>query len=190
MSSPCPDCWPQRLRLLALALLLLASGCEREERSFGAPPSKADVEPAIRLSDIEPGHKAAEVKTAGGYEENAYEISQGKRWYKAYNCSGCHAQGGGDSGPALMDDKWIYGGEPAQIFATIRQGRPNGMPSFGGHIPEEQIWQLAAYVRSMSGQLATDDAPGRSDDLQGAKPEQRRDREALEPAHLPSSSQQ
>ena len=87
-----------------------------------------------------------------------------------------------------MDSQWIYGGEPAQVFATIKQGRPNGMPSFGGHIPEEQIWQLAAYVRSLSGQLKTDRASGRSDSLQGATPEQRRDQEQSEPASLPSSS--
>lgn len=179
------------LRCLEFSLCLgffLLAGCDREERSFGAAPEKADVVPAIRLSDIEPGQKAAEIRTASGYEENAYEISQGKRWYKAYNCNGCHAQGGGDSGPALMDDNWIYGSSPAQIFATIRQGRPNGMPSFGGHIPEEQIWQLAAYVRSLSGQLKTDRAPGRSDSLQSAKPEQRRDKMPSEPVSLPSSS--
>ena len=181
MSSRC-------LELSLCLLLVLLAGCEREERSFGATPDKADIEPAIRLSDIEPGHRAAEIKTVSGYEENAYEIAQGKRLYKAYNCSGCHAQGGGDSGPALMDGKWIYGGEPAQIFATIKQGRPNGMPSFSGHVPDEQIWQLAAYVRSLSGQLKADRAPGRSDDLQGTKPEQRRDQEEIAPAQLPSTS--
>ena len=187
MSLPCLELKRQHLLCLAAVLCLLA-GCEREQRSFGAAPDKSEVVPAVRLSDIEPGQKAAEVKTVSGYEENAYEIAQGKRLYRAYNCNGCHAQGGGDSGPALMDSQWIYGGEPAQVFATIKQGRPNGMPSFGGHIPEEQIWQLAAYVRSLSGQLKTDRAPGRSDSLQGAKPEQRRDQEQPEPASLPSSS--
>jgi cytochrome c oxidase cbb3-type subunit 3 len=174
---------------LGLACLLLAlAGCEREQRSFGASPDKSDIVPAVRLSDIQPGMPAPEVKTGMDYEENAYEVSQGKRLYRAYNCNGCHAQGGGDSGPALMDDKWIYGSEPVQIFATIKQGRPNGMPSFGGHIPEEQIWQIAAYVRSLSGQLDTDVAPGRSDSLQGTKPEQRRGQEEPVDASLPSSS--
>ena len=57
-------------------------------------------------------------------------------------------------GPALMDDKWIYGGEIQQIAATMLQGRPNGMPSFRDRIPEEQVWQIAAYVRSMGAQRA------------------------------------
>ena len=64
------------------------------------------------------------------------------------------------SGPALMDDEWLYGSEPAQhLRRRIVQGRPNGMPSFGGHIPEDQVWQIVAYVRSMSGQLRKDVAP-------------------------------
>ena len=36
----------------------------------------------------------------------------------------------------------------------IVEGRPNGMPSFRGKIPDQQIWQLAAYVRAMSGNVA------------------------------------
>ena len=65
-------------------------------------------------------------------------------------------------GPPLMDQDWIYGSAPANIVATILEGRPNGMPSFRGKIPDNQVWQLAAYVRSMSGQLAKDVSPGRA----------------------------
>ena len=36
-----------------------------------------------------------------------------------------------------MDREWIYGGQPANIFATIVEGRPNGMPSWRGRIPDE-----------------------------------------------------
>jgi cytochrome c oxidase cbb3-type subunit 3 len=71
--------------------------------------------------------------------------------YKAFNCNGCHAAGGGGIGPALMDAEWRYGGSIEQIHATIAQGRPNGMPSFRGKVPDDQIWQVAAYVRTLSG---------------------------------------
>ena len=57
-----------------------------------------------------------------------------------------------------MDSRWIYGSEPENIFATIMQGRPNGMPAFGGRIPDDQLWQLVAYVRSLSGQTPQDAA--------------------------------
>ena len=80
------------------------------------------------------------------------------------NCTGCHAHGGGAIGPPLMDDNWIYGSQPDQIFATIVEGRPNGMPSFRGKLPDYEIWQLAAYVRSLSGQTPKHAAPGRDDD--------------------------
>jgi cytochrome c oxidase cbb3-type subunit 3 len=119
------------------------------------------------------------------YEENAYAVSQGQRLFSAFNCVGCHSHGGGGSGPALMDDKWIYGHQPENIFATIVQGRPNGMPSFAGKIPEAQVWQLVAYVRSMSGLLRSDVAPSRGDHMQGAGPEATRDPEQPKASSVP-----
>ena len=70
-----------------------------------------------------------------------------------------------------MDDNWIYGSEPGNIFATIMQGRPNGMPSFRNRIPEYQAWEIAAYVRSLSGLLPADVAPNRMDEMDVKPPE-------------------
>jgi cytochrome c oxidase cbb3-type subunit 3 len=75
-------------------------------------------------------------------------------------------------GPALMDDRWIYGSQPQNIYSTIVEGRPNGMPSFRQKIPDHQVWQLSAYVRSLSGQLPKDVSPTRSDDMNAHKSEQ------------------
>jgi cytochrome c oxidase cbb3-type subunit 3 len=184
------------------AVLALLAGCEREMRRFQVPPSPAEADVA-RQGELKPGPPAGAASGAASaaaslasqasaasmparstapdqtnpFEENAYAVSQGKRLFRWYNCNGCHGSGGGGMGPALMDAEWIYGGEPAQIAATILQGRPNGMPSFAGRIPEDQVWQIAAYVRSMSGQLQTDVAPGRSDSISPAEPEQRREME-------------
>ena len=87
------------------------------------------------------------------------------------NCVGCHFHGGGGIGPPLMDEKWIYGSDPSQIFATIVESRPNGMPSFRGKLNDDQVWKIAAYVRSLSGQVRKDVAPGRDDDMSGPPPE-------------------
>jgi cytochrome c oxidase cbb3-type subunit 3 len=89
--------------------------------------------------------------------------------------------GGGGIGPALMDEQWKYGSDPASIFASITQGRPGGMPSFGGHIPDDQVWQIVAYVRSMSGQLRKDVAPSRGDTLYPGNPENARPKENPKP---------
>ena len=99
------------------------------------------------------------------YQESAYAVSEGQKLYNQYNCVGCHANGGGGIGPPLMDNNWIYGSEPANVFATIMQGRPNGMPSFRNRIPEYQGWEIVAYVRSLSGLLPSDVAPARSDSM-------------------------
>ena len=99
------------------------------------------------------------------YERNASALANGKRLFGWYNCNGCHANGGGGSGPALMDDVWLYGSDPVTIYQTIVEGRPNGMPAFGGRVPDDEIWQLVAYVRSMSGLASQDAAPNRDDAL-------------------------
>jgi cytochrome c oxidase cbb3-type subunit 3 len=125
----------------------------------------------VRLSQVQPGAISTDTSLEAKYEETAYALSEGKRLFGWYNCNGCHANGGGDKGPALMDNVWIYGSKPAQIYSTIVEGRPNGMPSFGGHIPDNEVWQLVAYVRSLSGQASDQAAPNRSDTMHVKKPE-------------------
>ena len=75
-----------------------------------------------------------------------------------------------------MDGKWIYGNEPDQIYSTIAQGRPDGMPSFGARVPDQQIWQLVAYVQSLGADVPRDAAPSRDDDLSARQPELRLER--------------
>jgi cytochrome c oxidase cbb3-type subunit 3 len=136
-------------RAFVSALLLLVPACEREQRQFQVPAAAASSPAPERTR----------------YEENAYAVSQGKMLFRWFNCNGCHAAGGGGMGPALMDAAWIYGSEPQNTYTTIVEGRENGMPAFGGKIPDQQIWQLVAYVRSMSAQLRFDVRPGRDDHM-------------------------
>jgi cytochrome c oxidase cbb3-type subunit 3 len=105
----------------------------------------------------------------GGHNREAREVSEGHQLFDAFNCSGCHAHGGGGMGPALMDSRWIYGSAPQTIFATIHDGRPNGMPAFGGRIPDDQIWKLVEYVRSMSRQVRFDVIPARDDHMHSSE---------------------
>jgi cytochrome c oxidase cbb3-type subunit III len=151
--------------LLLTALLIV--GCKREERVLRQPPSAAQTFNSVQVSGINPGNNPAPPPSPPPdmYSESAYAVSQGQFLFEQYNCVGCHAHGGGGMGPALMDNFWIYGSEPQNIFATIMQGRPNGMPSFRTLIPEYQGWEIAAYVRSMSGLLPSDVAPSRSDQM-------------------------
>jgi cytochrome c oxidase cbb3-type subunit III len=134
----------------AFVLLQLAACSQGAKSSDTAPPIKDE---AVITSAFEPGvdHSLVTIDPrAAHYYDNAEAVNTGKRLYSQYNCSGCHSNGGGGMGPPLMDDQWIYGGRLEQIHDTLVEGRPNGMPSWGGKIPDEQLWQIAAYVRSMS----------------------------------------
>ena len=175
--------------LVAITLAAMVAGCERERRDFNVPNGD-HLTQATRLTALQPGAPSQFPDVRNPFEGNAYALSEGKRLFAAYNCNGCHANGGGDKGPALMDDVWIYGGQPANIYTTIVEGRPNGMPSFGGHMPDEHVWQLVAYIRSMSGLVPVDAAPGRDDAMQSAPAENRREAEVPVPAAVPPSSQQ
>jgi cytochrome c oxidase cbb3-type subunit 3 len=186
----CSRCHSGARALGIAALVLLAAGCRREERGFRAWPPAADARPAVREVTLQPGSPAPDRSVHGQSEDNAYAVSEGKRLYNAWNCSGCHFQGGGGIGPPLMDDQWIYGSQPQNIFETIVEGRPNGMPSFGGRIGNDQVWQLVAYVRSMSGLLAKDVASGRNDDMQVRSQEQSTQKAVPVQSAVPTSSEQ
>lgn len=174
--------------LLPFTVAVAIAGCQRESRRFEPTVGATITPPTVRMSDLQPAQATTQSTIAPHYEVNAYALAEGKRLFDWYNCNGCHANGGGGIGPALMDDVWIYGSAPENIYATIVQGRPNGMPSFGGHIPDEQVWQVVAYVRSMSGLVPQDAAPSRNDDLQAKKSENRTDPQHPVDAATPSSA--
>jgi cytochrome c oxidase cbb3-type subunit 3 len=139
-----------RIEAAGLALAAMLAGCGKGDH---AQPAEQPQGQGVVASALNPGEVAPRVTDdprADAYYDNADAVVQGKKLYNAFNCSGCHSNGGGGMGPDLMDDVWIYGGRLAQIHQTIVEGRPNGMPAWGGKIPDEQIWQIAAYVRSMS----------------------------------------
>jgi cytochrome c oxidase cbb3-type subunit III len=174
----------KHVALASMMLLLVIAGCKREERKYREATSLTTPAQDITVSGLHPAQptdgptQASNQAASGGlYSGNAYAVSEGQKLYNQYNCVGCHANGGGGIGPPLMDDMWIYGAEPQSIRASIVQGRPNGMPSFRGKISEQQVWEIVAYVRSMSGQLRKDVAPGRSDDMYVTKTPQSTPRE-------------
>lgn len=85
------------------------------------------------------------------YANDPTAIVQGRKLFNSMNCSGCHApQGGGGMGPPLSDDQWIYGSLPAQIYLSIVQGRPNGMPAFGAILHDDSIWKLVSYINTLN----------------------------------------
>src|SRR5689334_12151171 len=168
---------------------VIVSACDREERHSRAKPIGETVPAGESPDTIWPGGTAPPPLDARAklYDNNAPAISQGQTLYMQMNCVGCHSHGGGGMGPALMDDEWRYGGRIDQIATSIAEGRPNGMPSWRSKLTEDQIWKLAAYVRTLSGQPSKDAAPSRSESMSNTTPATLAPRE---PAHTSDTADQ
>ena len=163
-----------RASLLLLGAGALALGaCEREEHHSRAKPLGETVPVGASAPTIFPGDSTPPPldMRAALYDNNANAISRGQQLYMQMNCVGCHSHGGGGMGPPLIDDEWRYGGRIDQIATTIAEGRPNGMPSWRGKLTEDQIWELAAYVRSLSGLPSKDAVSSRSESMSAGTPQ-------------------
>jgi mono/diheme cytochrome c family protein len=75
-------------------------------------------------------------------------------------CSACHgANGEGGQGPNLVTGRRIGRLSDRQLFHSIKDGLPGtDMPPF--RLPDEKVWQLVSYVRSMSAPAVTMRLPG------------------------------
>jgi cytochrome c oxidase cbb3-type subunit III len=135
------------------ALASAAAGQAWSQQAAPSPPREPGDQVAVTGLFPGGGSPPPEDPRAKQYESNAQVISEGRHLFDTYNCSGCHFHGGGGMGPALMDDQWLYGDRLDQIYASIYQGRPRGMPAWSGVIPDGQIWELAAFVKSLSAAL-------------------------------------
>jgi len=136
-----------------LALCLCVTGAFAQSSS--SIVNRGEEVPKIAIPDLAIEGRSPQRETSArgqAYIKDQSKIAEGQRLFKQMNCVGCHSRGGGGMGPALMDDKWIYGGQVENIAASIREGRPNGMPSWRGKIAEDDIWKLAAYVHALSSQ--------------------------------------
>ncbi len=168
MSSRC------RVSLLVLAAAaLMLSACDREEHHSRAKPIGETVPAGASPATIFPGNGSPPPLDARAklYDDNANAIGAGQALFTQMNCVGCHSHGGGGMGVPLMDDQWRYGGRIDQIAASIAEGRPNGMPSWRGKLTDEQIWDLAAYVRSLAGLPSKDAVSSRAESMSAGTPE-------------------
>jgi mono/diheme cytochrome c family protein len=112
-----------------------------------AEPSRSVLVPA---TDLFPGEARVDPRIDNPYAGDEEAVAAGERHFAAFNCAGCHAPlGGGGMGPPLSDRKWIYGGDPAQIYLSIMHGRPDGMPAWSSMLPKRTVWELVAYIDTL-----------------------------------------
>jgi cytochrome c oxidase cbb3-type subunit 3 len=72
-------------------------------------------------------------------------------------CAACHKpDGSGLVGPSLIDPYWKYGSSDAELYRTVSEGRPMGMPPWKSQLSSEKIWKVLAYIET----LPKTDEPG------------------------------
>ena len=132
----------------AAALFLLAAGCHKKHvhaASMGAPPVST-----IPVGPVPGSPHNFWPMPANPYQGNAMALMQGRQLFVQFNCSGCHGgHGGGGMGPSLRRRYFRYGHSSAHIYSSISEGRGLGMPAWGTKVPQNDIWKLVLYIKSL-----------------------------------------
>jgi cytochrome c oxidase cbb3-type subunit 3 len=82
--------------------------------------------------------------------DSAQAREAGHTLFVKMTCAGCHTYTGkGWMGPDLTDSYWRFGGAPEDIYRSIYEGRPQGMPAWGKALSPNEIWQLVLYIRTL-----------------------------------------
>lgn len=132
---------------LSACAAVIVMGCESRSTQLAA----ASAQPASTFYiGPEPGPYRPLPRAVNPYAGDRRVLPEGRRLFNWYNCSGCHGDhAGGGMGPSLRDSLWYFGGDDAAIFASITEGRDKGMPAWGSKIPQDQIWKIVTYIKSL-----------------------------------------
>jgi cytochrome c oxidase cbb3-type subunit 3 len=112
---------------------------------------RAGIFMQVPVTPLFPGAQPAAPQIKNPVQGDPNATQRGMTYFVNFNCVGCHAaNGGGGMGPALSNNIFIYGSQPENIYLSIYQGRPNGMPAWGGMLPDSVIWDLVTYIGKIS----------------------------------------
>ena len=146
--------------------VLAVTACQRKNEGYEEPVTQPGGVAKSMITDsaggVVPGIHAnvAYGNLVNPYVGQVAAERDGRRLFLAYNCVGCHGgRAGGGMGPSLRDSSWAYGESDADLYATIVEGRPAGMPTWGGRIPPDQIWKLITYIRTLRTPAEPDPPP-------------------------------
>lgn len=147
--------WAVGVMLVGVKLGLAATACAqtKEKPQEGPTPEKAAATPpaAPAQDTAQTAQASTQPKKLNPFTGDTAAIAEGKKLWFKYNCYGCHGtQGGGGIGTNLIDSQWLYGGDDQSVFNTIKNGQGQ-MPALAqiANIPDQEIWKLIAYVRSL-----------------------------------------
>jgi mono/diheme cytochrome c family protein len=144
-----------RVTLALLAAVTAAGACREQSAVPRASTATKSPDNALVISRHDDrvfagGLMPPAERVVSSEAHNPKAAEEGAALFTSMNCDGCHGGGAvGAVGPSLTDGRWRYGGADADIFRSIAEGRPKGMPSFGGALQPATIWRLVAYIKSL-----------------------------------------
>lgn len=119
--------------LCIFAVLAMLTACSQEARTLAPDLPQT------------PPHGAIDPRIAK-YQDTLYQVAQGGRYFTWAGCGTCHAAGA-TGARNLSDGRWLHGGDFDRVYASIAYRHP--ARRYADTIPVEQLWQIAAYVRSL-----------------------------------------
>lgn len=133
-----------RRGIAVLSLFLLAFSLSAKKSKDHSEPKK-DEGPAARLSEAPASARSLENPFSGSKEA----VAAGRKLFLRH-CAECHGRDGGGVGRAAdFHSSAIQSAPPGVIFWAIRNGRlRKGMPSWSG-LPDQQLWQIVTYLKTL-----------------------------------------
>lgn len=97
------------------------------------------------------GYPQEQPKLLNPFAGDPEAVKEGRKIFQSYGCPGCHGlMGGGGMGKPILDDTWIFGSDDETLYKLIKgQIEQQTMPKTWAGIPDEHVWRLLAYVRSL-----------------------------------------
>ena len=157
-NNPLPNWWRWMFYItvvFSLVYLALYPGLGNMAGTFGWT-MRGQYEAEMKKADEQYGpiFKKFQSQDIMAVAANAEAKEMGQRLFLTY-CAQCHGSDakGAKGFPNLTDGDWLFGGTPEQIKESISKGRDAAMPAKGvkPDLTGDQIKDLAAYVRSLSG---------------------------------------
>ncbi len=109
----------------------------------------ASYEADVAIAEEKAAAVKATMPTENPYRGDDAALAQGAETWRTI-CVACHLpEGTGLVGPSLVDPFWKYGNSDEELFSTVSDGRPAGMPPWGPQLGAEKIWKVLAYMETL-----------------------------------------
>jgi mono/diheme cytochrome c family protein len=114
-----------------------------------------------------PGGSAEGKKLKNPVASSAASIEAGQKTFTKM-CAFCHGKDAAGNGPmvpkgmttppSLIDEKWERGSTDGEIFLVIREGAGPKfeMKGLKGKLPDEALWNIVNYLRSLQSKAKSD----------------------------------